>query len=649
MNKVISSFVILSNCLNTGIDSINAFIPFVIRLFCIKNYGSVNIETICRDFADEYGLQIPRHPMETILNRMKPRYITKESNNILIKQAEIRVAAETINFEDEYRKYNWLLEHFIDFCRNYSTPVEVSRDEADNLIINLLKSHDDDIIFAVYTQDESNSLIPEIQEIDNADKIFLINKFVNDLLQNGGEYAEYLINSAVGHKYASVILYREFSNIRGKGACANYYLDVGILFDLFGINKSFRKKAAEDLLAVLRSKGSKLWVFRHNYEEFMRIIESTLSWIENDTYDSAKASRTLQYFKDEGYGITEVHLFISQIDEILSKNEIRIAPQMDPNLDQSYQIDRNEVQAIILDVYNSRGNLFDLEDREETLELDITSIEKIYKLRRGNTPINFNDTTHVFLTTNTGLAYASNKFEQEVLDRGFFTIPPVLTDTFVGTFIWVQEPTQLAEEFNRSKMISYTNAALQPRANLIRKYAQVVGQAQKNSLNPISNESATLLLTSSLTRKLLAEKTLGDPNRITSQTPYEILSELRAELTAIEKDKTDAIRREADEISTKKEEIQGKYNDQIDHLEKIINKIAFCGRWLSVILLFALALLFFGIEEFKEPKTLPVKIINYVYSVFSAVFGVAILFLGKKIEKWIYGKLSEILIKKGNG
>jgi len=72
MKRALSSFAIIKNSFDEGEDYIGAFVPLLIRLFFIKNYTSVVIESICKDFEAEYGIRIPLHPMETILNRMKP-------------------------------------------------------------------------------------------------------------------------------------------------------------------------------------------------------------------------------------------------------------------------------------------------------------------------------------------------------------------------------------------------------------------------------------------------------------------------------------------------------------------------------------------------------------------------------------------------
>jgi hypothetical protein len=77
VNRAFSSFALIKNSFDDGEDYIGAYVPLLLNLFMKKGYTRVVIETICEDFGIEYGFGIPRHPMETILNRMKSKYIKK--------------------------------------------------------------------------------------------------------------------------------------------------------------------------------------------------------------------------------------------------------------------------------------------------------------------------------------------------------------------------------------------------------------------------------------------------------------------------------------------------------------------------------------------------------------------------------------------
>src|SRR4028119_1748825 len=62
-------------------DFIENFVPFIATLIRRKNYRSVNVNVICKDFESEYGLSIPYHPMLTILTRtMRNGYLERKRN-----------------------------------------------------------------------------------------------------------------------------------------------------------------------------------------------------------------------------------------------------------------------------------------------------------------------------------------------------------------------------------------------------------------------------------------------------------------------------------------------------------------------------------------------------------------------------------------
>jgi len=521
--------------------------------------------------------------------------------------------------------------------------VEISHEEADKLFTDFLREHDLDIIFAAF-EDDMTSLLPGDNEVNEPDKKYLVNRYINMLMKQGGNHAEYVIQCAVGHNYASTILYREFLNIRGRGICANCYLDVGILFDLTGINGGFRRKSASDFLALLRKKGSKLHIFRHNFEEFLRIIENCLSWINNKYYDPEKASRALQFFQDQGFGSAEINLFIENISVTLDKSHIDIVDSFDPNLRQEYQIDREIFKQQLLHFYKSDGWKFEQEEKQNTIERDINSVETIYKLRGDIAPRSLNDANHVLVTTNSGLAYVSVLFERNEIKRGYFTIPTVLTDIFIGTFIWAQEPAKIVEDFSRSKLIAYTNAFIAPKPNLLRKFKQQVELAKRNTVNPISEESAILLLESELSRRLIADKTLGDPDRITAQTPYEVFEEVKHSLVREEKNRTDDALKSLEDERNEKEKAKKRLESQTTNIKHRIDIIAVWGRKIVFWLLFVLMIVFLAINEFQEPKSTFTKAVNYLVALISLLSGITILALGAKAEEWIRSKLSEMFL-----
>lgn len=655
MNKAISSFAMIRSNSKEGNDYIDAFVPLLVLLFASNDCTSVDVETICTDFSLEYGLKIPRFPMQTILNRMKKKYLSKKEGKYYVDKEQIFKVARDIDYKNEQEKYNSLLRDFISFCGNFETPLTLTMADADELFLAFFKEHDLDMIFAV-NEDDDNSLIFQSSIVEEPRKRYLLNRYINSLMVDRGELSDFLIDCAIGHFYASTILYRDFANMKGRGFRANCYLDSGIIFDLLGINGNFRKISAGSFLKDLKNRGSSLFLFKHHYEnEILQIIEDCIRWINNPLYDSTKASRALHYFKDNGKSQDDIALFLVNIPDILSEFTIEIINSPNPNRYTDYQIDEEVLKDIILDTYNKHGILFNEEERENTIQADIKSISNIYKLRKNNAPIRINDVSHVFITSNGGLAYATKRFECEIINRNFFTIPAAITDTFLGTIMWLENPTKSLEEFNRGKLIAYSSAVIQPNRALMQRFIQEVKIAQTNPSNPITDENTTLLLETKLSRDLLSDLTLGDPNAITHQTPYELLKMLQDELVKEEHKKY----LEEQRIKKQKEsenrilrknfiETNKTLGQQVDNTNSIINKISSTVKWVvvGVLLIISGVIIYFDIFSYLDKNGW--KFLLYVLQYGPIISGFSILGFGKKFEELIRRRLTNSFIVNHN-
>ena len=652
MLKGIINFSIIRSIVDKNNDYIGAFIPLIILLMDKKKYDHIDIETICKDFVEEYNLKIPRHPMQTILNRLKPEFISFRNGRFETNSSDIGKKAREYDFSLEVQKYNWLIENFIEFCQKFDNPREISRHEAELLFIEFFKEHTLDLLFA--SENINMTLFPNgEEEISDPDKIFLINRYVNELMEKGGESSDYLLSCAIGHNYASTILFRDFSNIQGKGICKNCYLDTSIIFDLLGINGKFRQSSSEEFLKKLTEKGTTLLIFDHNYEnELLKIFEGCLNWVENEYYDPQKASRTLQFFKNIGAKRIDVEYFIAKVPDVLANNNIKRinAPDFGKETYQ-FQIKEESLREIILENYDRTESWVEETSREETIQKDIKSIASVYKLRKGKVPTRINDVEHVFITSNSSLAYASTRYEREVFQRDYFTIPTVLTDSFLGTIIWAKMPTTVIQDFNRSKLIAYSNSVIRPNPILLSRFKEEVDKAMNNEVNPIDKNTATLLLETNLSRALLSDVTLGDPNLITHETPYEIYKKLEKKLVEKERVKTKEEIKKREEEKKRSEayknelELTIKKNQLKDeHQQARINKVSKVVRRVIIFLSAILGIGILSLDYFIDEKPLIVKIIIFVFAGLLWVTGGSVIIIGKKVEEFIGKKLSRFMI-----
>jgi len=130
------------------------------------------------------------------------------------------------------------------------------------------------------------------------------------------------------------------------------------------------------------------------------------------------------------------------------------------------------------------------------------------------------------MTTNSALAIAARKYELERSQRSH-NIPACLTDTFVGTILWLQSPAKIFK-INRRKIIADCYASLQPDAKLIKKYVMEVDKLKNE--DKIDENTYYLLRRDSMALKLLEEKTLGDADSFDSSVLAEIYNEMKSEM-----------------------------------------------------------------------------------------------------------------------
>lgn len=528
MNRAVASLALLKVTWDNASDRrdyIQNFVPFVATLFNKKKYSGVKVGTIRKDFEEMFGLKIPYHPMLVILERArKAGYIERSKNRAFIPVAD-KVAE--IDFSDivsdQERKAQHLLERFVEYC-NVQHNESLTEQEAEKVLLSFVKEHDLDLLFV---DGHPQSLLPPASA--TLSQRYLVHKFVYNAYESDPTIFRFILDFSLGHIFANALVFEEESigvDHDVLGGCS-LYLDSGFLFEITGINEEDRRSAFVEFLAALRRYGGKLFVFRHTYDEFRGIIESSLQWIDNKYYDPTLASKATRFFVENGYTASDVEQFIINVDPTLENNCIEIKDAPDPMVDTIHQEDVIAIKNLIVDIYKNGNDRFDEYDKVYTIDRDVKSISNVYKLRQGSRPTKIEDVTHIFVTENASLALASRKFEKSLQSDRFFSIPAVVTDVFFGTVLWMNLPKDMTR-MNERRLIAACYAAFQPNRSLIKKFADTADRLQRSG--SITGTDVTLLKQSRVARNLLQDETLGDPERFTDQTALDILHEIRQQI-----------------------------------------------------------------------------------------------------------------------
>jgi len=603
------------------------FIPFLSTLFIRKNYTHIEEkhESIARlivDFKDEFGLNIPYYPMVSIINRAKVKGLIKKQEHKYLPTSEIHKYDFTNKVEQEIRKYGKIIESFINFSEEeYS--IKLSKEEAEETLIYFLKKYDLDILFAVYEK----SALPEVK-ISKREN-FIFSKFVQGIYNRNYELFQLFLDIIIAHILMNAVFYGEsLKNFVGpKLKELNLYLDTRIIFRLLGTEGEEVQSVYRNLLKELGSQGVNLFIFSHTYDEISNILQGCLSWIEKYDYDPSKASRVLRFFKSEGFKESDVQMFIDRLDRVLKEYSItKVEP---PNYSDysNYLIDEKKLEEFIEEVYKIDPEL--IYEKDFTIQRDIRSISAIYMLRKGQKPTNIKQAKQIFVTTNSSLAYAARRFEREIQYGEGFYIPACLTDTFIGTIIWLRNPNKVIE-ISKKKVMANVYSALQPSEELLRQYVAEVKKLKEKG--EITEDDYILLRDFQVAKELLGERLLGDPQRFTPRTPIEVLDIIKSEGYK-------EYKREKEEHEQTKKELEKEREERKKTYERYNRKAEKWSNILAAILL-GVFILFSILSRFKIEGIFK-WIILIICSVFGIIglLGLTIKTLKRKVKNLILDKV----------
>lgn len=635
ISKTITSLAILKvNWDKARKDYIENFVPFILHLINIKKYDQITINKITVDFEQEYGIKLPYHPAVTILNRARKHGYIKRINNqyIPLKEKIIKEDFTSISLTQQ-RKINQILNEFISFSEsNYK--VSISLEKAEEILISYLKDYDLDILFASY----ENTILPNIK-ISKSNK-FLFSRFIRETFEKNQTLFDYIVDISIGHILANTILYDEFTRYFGKLSGNKYYLDSNIIFELIGTHGQERKIIYEEFIQNLHEYGIKLHIFRHTYEELMANLNSCLKWIDNSNFNAQKAGKTLNYFIINGYTSSDIDRFIANVPLILNKFKIEIVQKPNYIETKKHQIDEQKLKELLINTYKDNDENFNENEKDLIIQNDIDSLSAVYRLREGAKPRLFQDAKHIFVTKNSTLAYVSNLYEKKIADG--FTINTCLTDTFIGTLIWLQSPAKIYD-INVKKIIADTYAAIQPDTYLIKKYLTEI-EKLKGEKN-ITTEEYYILRSHRAALNLLEEKTLGDPENFTDSTPEEILMAIKSkfEYESDERFKQELARHKQTQLNLDfAKQNLNKFDNNLmkisDKISKFISWFLFC---VALSILIAFTILEFYSQSFAQRGfgRFVILIFLIFLTILNTGFGLNFQGIRKKFNSKIYNLL----------
>ena len=434
---------------------------------------------------------------------------------------------------DRERLINELQNAFCDFLKENDSENEYSLEKVAELIDSFVEFQG-----ALFYYDKDKYF--------SSHEDYLFAKFIS-----GNSQYYNLIDELITGRILSELLIHDEGNIDIKNtsfANTTVYLDAAILFILLDIDELHRFETYKKLICDMKELGITVKVFKHTFAEVENIIANSIQWINNPDFEPARSSKAAYYFVTNNYSVDDIEEKLSLMrKEIEDVNGIEIEDMDYPYAPEGCKYFEQDYYDAIRDFYADRNFAFSEEEKRETIENDAKSFFYISIKNNFIPSFSIGDLKTVLLTSNTSLAIVSKKFAEN--ER---SIPFCVTDIFFGALIWKSNP-KLVDLPSKQKLSSFLYQAYLPTDAMFEKFSSVIAKSLEEQT--ITEEDCIVLKQNKSAAKLLVEITEGDIDRITINTPHDIMQSIRAkakeEGRLEELERSSAIIKGKDEIISK--------------------------------------------------------------------------------------------------
>lgn len=545
--------------LQSGYAGENFLLPhmrLVLYLIYKKGYRKIEASTLVSDFFDEYKYTIDYFAMQQILS-------IAVTNGYLTKKRNFKTYTSTDKIEEFHRvdqdisasesSFHFLAHEFKNFVESLGANVSYSVSEAESIVIAYVNAQK-----LEHISGHINGVSGDLR-VD-----YLFGKFVYWIKDNKPDSFEYLNHLVTGSILADCLTFNEvLKNDRSLNGFTAI-LDSSIVFMILGIDIVDRSPYYTELVKTLIGNGAQVAMFAHSYNEMQRVIIGAASWVENPFYDCSLASITTDYFRS-------IHATRDNVEEYSLNLKTKICNAgitiMDVDylpLNYQYQQDEIRLYDMIVEKYRQANAYFNEITQRDSIELDARSIAHIYMLRKALLPRHIADAKYLFITTNRSLVSVAKEYNNSVFKHPD-TIPVALTDVFIGTFLWLSNPVKTMQ-MNQMQIIAHAYLAFQPDMSLLAKLTNTVNDLLEKDV--IDADTCYTLKSNKLVLDKLTQRTLGDPNAFTADTPLDIIAEIRNEgrLEALDELNEQRTRMQ-EEYTNKMKEEQERYTSEKSMLE----------------------------------------------------------------------------------
>jgi FtsZ-binding cell division protein ZapB len=527
--------------IDQGKDYLEYLRPFILQVLVDHTPDPVTDEVVHDYLRTQFGLEIPPRTVQVVLKRLSQARLLRREDGVYHIAGVLPDPSIGLEKSKANRHIQAVVSGLLEFGKGSSKCI-ADEDEAVAAICGFLSEFNIPCLRAYLR----GTTIPTVEGKRQAHTV-LVSDYVLYLQQRDPERFESFMVLVQGHMLANALLCPDLRNAPKTYKGVTFYLDTPLLVQWLGLEGEPKKRAAEELIRLLRNLGAAVATFSHSREELDRVLRGAAEHIDSSEgrgaiiFEARRSGRTK----------SDVLLMAVQVDQLLADGGVDVTPT--PRYTESFQIDETAFEKVLEDEIN----YFNPRARD----YDINSVRSIYVLRGNTAPASVEKSRAMLVSSNTAFARAAYDYGRQF--EASPEVSSVITDFGLANTAWLKAPMG-APSLPTTELLAYSYAALQPSKELLDKYMTEIDKLQRQG--KLSVRDHQLLRSSIIGQEELVRLTLGDETALTEETVSETLRRVTSE---IKEEESTRVKQEQESHRRTQEELE-KVSRQRDLLQERI-------------------------------------------------------------------------------
>jgi hypothetical protein len=524
IDKTLTTLAMLKTMYHKKMHVIDCYIPLIKDILLNHKISKIDADgcaVIERAFLDDCGLNVPLSGIVTMLKRLGSEFVTKRKNEYVINLKALS-ASSNISTKGNPSVVQEMIDGFRNFAQIYYN-VDVSTSDIDCVFVDFFKAYHSEMV--LYLHD--NGAFPEIKpKSQHKRKLYILGEYLHSNLSKP-ELIDLLTDISIGMAISESVFLQSYTDYCCSFKDVNVYIDVHFLFYFVGIGGDYLQKSYKRYIENILQAGCKVLVFEQHLEEFNRALDDCCDWIHDPSYDEQKASKTCQFFMQNNLDESDAELFRARLSDLFTNpyNVLSVNPKIDYSKVASL-IDEQDLKDTIISNYANWHKRVTYKIYN-IIQRDVQAISTIYFLREGRYVESLKRASHVFVTSNTSLAFSAYKYHTK-REKTLGKIPGCISSHFLNNLLWLGNPSQMAEKSIKLQLMSNIslNSELHPQilAGFIQELKKLKDSGQV-SLDTVESFRHNMVL-----NQILKDITHNDPNNFDGQTSIDAMNEYEIQI-----------------------------------------------------------------------------------------------------------------------